>query len=284
VFEIERKELEQKGITATGYGELARLRYEFTAQKNADLNDFKNNFLFHCDISGREIIRLESDTKIDKNLTAEVKAQRCEDRLKAEILTPTKYHYIKQANRRTQAETDAMKRFEVVAMAHGENATTDSAITVDDCLNEMNGMIKPLLAYESLTADTKTLKALDKTDKENDCLKFSRVDLQKALNEVLKPLQVANENGGIDKKTFNKSCDKLEKHAAILAVAGLGNFKKINRIRPGSTIKNFAAKIGYDIDDISTTHKRRIYELKINEYVSRYANNRKGLSTMEKGL
>jgi hypothetical protein len=284
LFEIERNELEQKGITVAGYDELARLRHDFTATVNADKNDFKNNFLFHCEISGREIIRLESDTKIDRNLTAEVKAQRCEDRLNAEVLTPTKYHYIKQANRRTQAETDAMKRFEVAEMVHGDNASIDSVITVDDCMNEMDGMIKPLLAYESLTADTKTLKALDKADKENDCLKFSRVDLQKALNEVLKPLQVATEKDGIEKKDFNKACDKLEKHAAILAAAGLGNFKKISRVRAGRTIQNFAAKIGYDINDISVTHKRRIYELKTNEDISRYTTNRKGLATMEKGL
>jgi hypothetical protein len=274
-------ELDQKGlIISIQHDELARLRHEFTAQKNADLNDFKNNFLFHCELSGREIIRLESDTKLDKNLTAEVKAQRCEDRFAAEVLTPTRYKYIKQANRRTQAETNAMKRVEVVEMVHGDNASIDSVITVDDCANEMNGMIKPLLAYESLTADTKTLKALDKEDKENDCLKFSRVELQKALNDVLKPLQVANEKKGIDKKAFNKSCDKLEKHCVILAAAGLGNFKKINRIRAGATVGNLLKKIGFEINkkgQVGTKKQMWIYDLKVTDKIARYATNRKVL-------
>ncbi len=280
-------ELDQKGLTLPGgiqRDELARLRHEFTAQKNADLNDFKNNFLFHCEISGREIIRLESDTKIDTKLTAEVKAQRCEDRFTAEVLTPTRYKYIKQANRRTQSETDAMKRFEVVAMAYGDNAEVDSVITVDDCVNEINGILKPLLAYESLTSDTKALKALDKADKENDCLKVSRVELQKALNDILKPLTVASESSGIDKKVFNKACNKLEKHAVILAAAGLGNFKKINRIRAGATVGNLLKKIGMEINKkgqvtgkIGAKKQTWIYDLKVTDEIARYAMNRQVL-------
>jgi|GEM_PF-2724303 len=278
--------LDQKGLTLPGgiqCDELARLRHEFTAQKNADLNDFKNNFLFQCEINGREIIRLESDTKIDTKLTAEVKKQRCEDRFAAEVLTPTRYKYIKKANRRTQAETNAMKRFEVVAMAYGDNAVIDSVITVDDCVNELNGIIKPLLAFESLTSDTKTLKALDKEDMNNQCLKVSRVELQKALNDILKPLTVANESGGINKKVFNKACDKLEKHAVILAAAGLGNFKKINRIRAGTTVGNFLRKIGMETNQLTAQTGVRIYQVKVNARIARYAMNRKGIDVLELG-
>ena len=282
-------ELDQKGLTLPGgiqADELSRWRHEFTAQKNADLNDFKNNFLFHCQINGWDIIRLESDTKLDKGLTAEVKVERCEARFAAEALTPTRYKYIKKANRRTQAETNAMKRFEVVAVVHGENAEVDSVITVDDCLNEMNGIIKPLLAFESLTADTHVLRALDNDDKRNDCLKFKRTDAQKALLEVLKPLQVANESDSLDinKKVFNKTCDQLEKHCAILAVAGLGNFKNINRIRAGATVGNFLKKIGMEINkkgQVTGKDKAKkqtwIYDLKVNDEIARYAMNRKAM-------
>ncbi len=277
-------ELDQKGLTVSiQCDELSRLRHEFTAQKNADLNDFKNNFLFHCQINGWDVIRLESDTKLDKGLTAEVKAQRCEDRFAAEALTPTRYKYIKQANRRTQAETNAMKRFEVVAVVHGENAEVDSVITFDDCVNEMNGIIKPLLAFESLMADTTVLKAQDNEDKRNDCLKYKRTDLQKALHEILKPLTVANNSGGITKKVFNKTCDKLEKHCAILAAAGLGNFKKINRIRAGATVGNLLKKIGLETKQLTAQTGVRIYEVKVNDQIARYAMNRKEIGRTERG-
>jgi hypothetical protein len=292
LFEIdvenEVHELNQKGsdITAAQYratfnsnNEIARLRHDFTATSNADKNDFKNNFLFHCEISGRDIIRIESETKMDKGLTAEVKIQRCTDRHAAAALSELDYQHVKQAKRRLQHETDAMKRFETVAMAFGNNAEIDSVITVDDCVNEINGTIKPLLNYESLATNIDTLKALDKIDKENDCLKFSRVKLQKALNEIVTPLTVTSD--GIDKKVFGKTCDKLEKHCVILAAAGLGNFKKINRIRAGFTVGNLLEKLGFDMNQIGqngTGNREKIYQIKVNDDIARYAAQRIGCS------
>ncbi|MFI3123756.1 MAG: hypothetical protein QX194_07495, partial [Methylococcales bacterium] len=272
--------LSQKGKTITveqyiamSNTDLDKRRHAFTAQINADKNDFKNNFLFHCEITGRDITRIESEIENDKKLTIAVKEKRCSDRLNADVVSPAEYKRMKSANKRLQSETDAMKRHEVVLMAYGDNAATDSEITLDDCMNEINGMIKPLLNFELLTADTSELKALDKIDKDNDCLKFSRVKLQKALNEFIEPLNDAK--GLIGKRDFNKACDKLEKHAGILALAGLGKFTKINRKRAGFTVGCLLEKIGYEMNETTTNNDgERFYFLSVNDDVQKYATQR----------
>jgi hypothetical protein len=241
---------------------------------NADKNDFKNNFLFHCELTGRDIVRLEMDIEIDKGLNKEVKEKRCSDRFNAEIIDEIEYKRIKASNKKWQSETDSMKRYETVLMVHGDNATANSEICIDDIANELDGMLKPLLMFESLTTDVDVLKALDKTDKANDCLKFSRVKLQKALNETINTLK----GDRLGKVEFNECCDKLEKHAVILAAAGLGFFKKINRIRAGKTVGNFIEKIGYELTVKSTIHGVDNFEINLNNAISRYAMNRKGCS------
>lgn len=302
--------LNQKGKTITveqyiamSNTDLDKRRHAFTAQINADKNEFKNNFLFHCEITGRDITRIESEIENDKKLTIAVKEKRCSDRLNAEVVSPAEYKQLKSANKRWQSETDAMKRHEVVLMAYGNNAATDSEITLDDCMNEINGMLKPLLNFELLTADTSELKALDKIDKDNDCLKFSRVKLQKALNEFIEPLKTASRNfskapfknkslvaplkdkktgnnkvkkisciGQIGRYQFNKACDKLEKHAGILALAGLGKFTKINRKRAGFTVGCLLEKIGYEMAQISQKHGgEKFYFFAVNDDVKKYA-------------
>lgn len=269
--------------------ELARLRHQFTANKNADLNDYKNNFMLFAEITGRNFIRIETDIELDKKFKATVKDERVEDRLNAKILNKSEYQDFKngkyksheKANiRTTQAEHDAIKRYETAIMVYGEeNITSDCVITSQDIENEMDGMIEVLEKFELISTDTEKLKELDKADSDNDCLKYSRVQLQNALNDVLKPVLAANEKGSVNRKDFNKTCDKLEKHASILALAGLGNYKIINRIRTGATVGNFVEKIGYRIKEIGqkgTGKRERIFEIKPIDDISRYAMNRKG--------
>jgi hypothetical protein len=270
---------------------LARLRHQFTVNKNADLNDYKNNFMLFAEITGRNFIRIETDIELDKKFNATVKDERVEDRLNARILNKSEYHDFKdgkyksheKANiRTTQAEHDAIKRYETAIMVYGEeNITSDSVITSQDIENEMDGMTEVLEKFELISTDTEKLKELDKADSDNDCLKYSRVQLQNALNDVLKPVLAANEKGSVNRKDFNKTCDRLEKHAPILALAGLGNYKKINRIRTGATVGNFVEKIGYRIKEIGqkgTGKRERIFEIKQIDDISRYAMNRKGYS------
>ena len=144
-------------------------------------------------------------------------------------------------------------------------------------------MIKQLLQFELITTDTATLKALDTVDAENDCLKFKRVDLKKALTEIITPLTVASDDEikSIGKKDFDKTCKLLEKHCVILAAAGLGNFKKINRQRAGFTVGNLLEKLGFDMNQIGqngTGNREKIYQIKPNDEISRYATQRKGCS------
>ena len=264
---------------ATFDTDLARLRHEFTANKNADLNDYQNNFMLFAEITGRNFTRVDSAIELDTDLKKAVKAERVDDRLNAKVLTESEYKIIKNSNIRTQAQTDAMKRYDTVLMAYGAaNITSDSVITSQDVENELDGVTDILEKFELISTDTSELKALDKADLDNHSLKFERVKLQKALIDVLKPLLDANEKGRIARKDFLKTCDKLEKHAPILALAGLGNFKKINRIRAGATVGNFVEKIGYEMPIKTVIRGVKKYEVKPNDDILRYALNRKGCS------
>jgi hypothetical protein len=266
--------------------QLATLRHEFTASKHFELNDYQNNFLLFAEIAGRDFVPVQRiddlDTDAAKALAKIVESERLENRFNAKVLTENEYIEISEARRRYQHETDAMKRHETVLMVGNAD------ITIDDVKNEHDGMADVLDAHLFLTTDTSELKKLDKTDFDNGCLKFSRVELQKALIEVLKPLQRGTDNGGINRKDFNKSCDMLEKHAGILALATfgkgnlrLGKFNRINRIRAGATVSNFAEKIGYEIAETGQNgsgNRERIYFLNVNDDIARYATNRKGCS------
>jgi hypothetical protein len=276
----------QQGYVLADY-ELARLRHEFTTNKNADLNDYKNNFMLFAEITGRNFTRIETDIELDAKFKKDVKEERIYDRLNSKPLTKVEYTELKNPcgndnKRTTQAEHDAIKRYETAIMVYGEeNITSNSVITYQDIKNEMDGMVDVLEKFELIGKDTAELKELDNADSNNRSLKYSRVQLQNALNEVLKPVLAANEKGGVSRKDFNKTCDKLEKHAPILALAGLGNYKKINRIRTGATVGNFVEKIGYRIKEIGqkgTGKRERIFEIKPIDDISRYAMNRKGYS------
>lgn len=187
----EIESLQQKGYDVAP-NDLARLRHEFTANKNADLNEYQNNFMLFAEITGRNFIRVDSAIELDADLKKAVKAERVDDRLNAKVLTSNEYQSVKNANIRTQAQTDAMKRYDTALMVYGEkNITSDSVITSVE--NELDGIADVLEKFEFISTDTNELKALDKADLENDCLKFSRVDLQKALNAILKPLQRGTE-------------------------------------------------------------------------------------------
>lgn len=285
LLNAEIESLQEKGYDVVP-NDLARLRHEFTAIKNADLNDYKNNFMLFAEITGRNFIRIETDTELDIKFKKEVKAERIDDRLNAAILTQAEYSDFKSgkyksydnANKRTtQAEHDAIKRYETALLVYGEgNVTDDSVITSQDVENEMNGVGAVLEKFELINADTEELKELDKLDLDNECLKFSRVQLQKALNEIVRPLQQGTEGKGITRNEFNKSLDVTEKHAPILALAGLGNYKKTNRIRSGATVGNLVAKIGYEINEKTAIRGVRKYEIKPNDDIARYAANRKG--------
>ena len=269
--------------------QLATLRHEFTAKKHSDLNDYQNNFILFSEIAGRDFVPVERPPAFDildnesaKILAKVVESERIENRFNAKVLTENQYIEISEARHRYQHETDAMKRHETALMVGNAD------ITLDDVKNEMDGVADILDAHLFLTTDTSELKKLDKTDFDNGCLKFSRVQLQKALIDVLKPLQRGTENNGINRKDFNKSCDMLEKHAGILALATfgkgklrLGKFNRINRIRAGATVGNFVQKIGYEITETGQSgggNRERIYLLTVNESIERYANNRKGCS------
>lgn len=263
--------------------QLATLRHEFTATKHADLNDYQNNFLLFAEIAGRDFVPVQRLNDLDnesaKELAKVVESERIENRFNAKVLTENQYIEISEARHRYQHETDAMKRHETVLMVGNAD------ITLDDIKNEMDGMADILDAHLFLTTDTSELKKLDKTDFDNGCLKFSRVQLQKALIDVLKPLQRGTENSGINRKDFNKSCDMLEKHAGILALATfgkgklrLGKFNRINRARAGFTVGSFIGKLGYEMAVKKTINGVDFFEVFVNDAISRYATNRKGCS------
>lgn len=260
---------------------LARLRHQFTANKNADLNDYKNNFMLFAEITGRNFAKVTSDIEFDAAFKKSVKEERIQDRFNAQPIDKKTYSILKDSNTTTQAQHNSIKRYETVAMVYGaDNVTTanSNAITVDDVANEINGTAKILEKFETMTTSNDELKAMDKERLQYGGLKYSLVELQAAFLDVRDYLIKAGDNGGITRKHFSKACDKLEKHSRVLALAGIGDYRKINRVSPARTVSNFLEKIGYEIYEIYKNDGVRKYGIKVNGDIARYAASRAGSS------
>ena len=120
-------------------------------------------------------------------------------------------------------------------------------------------------AFEIVGCDISELKKLDKSDMANVAVKPTRVKTQKILTDIIKLLQKASDGGGITHNDFEKVCNRLEKHAAILKQSGAGDFRNINRQRAGATVGNFIKKLGYEMATKKIIRGTRLYEIRIIE-------------------
>jgi hypothetical protein len=254
------------------FNELTILSLELTTKINADLNDFQNSFLLFSEINGRNFKRIESDNTKIKGLSAEVKKENVENIFKSQVITESEYKDLESAALRTQKISNELKRYQVVDMAG------TSEIGPVDVENFINGDLSVLHNFELLAADIEGLKAKDNANRETRNKIKSLSSLQKIFKELV---QISLSQSLVDKKTAIKFCRILKKYSAELAANGFQDFSKHKFSNPLAVMKNFLAKIGYEMNQVkrSNTGKReRFFEVKVIEHISMYAMNRKGFN------
>lgn len=245
-----------------------------TANINADLNDYANNFLLLAEISGREFKHqnalIDANGYALKESAKETKETILNNVLNAPVIDDIERKRLKHINATTQQQADSIKRFDVVQMAGS------SAITVDDIQNFNDGYLSKLNNYLLIDADTNALKEKDKENHASRNTLKSLVSRQKIFKAVIDPLIEASVKG-ITQQDFQKACKTLKKYHLELA-GEFGNYDKEKFTRAGKTISYFIEKIGYEITEKTVKNGASIYEILLNDDIARYANNRAGCS------
>jgi len=255
--------------------DLGLMQCTATANINADLNDYANNFLLLAEIGGRNFEHqnalIDSNGYGLKESAKETKETILNNVLNAPVIDDIERKRLKHTNVTTQQQTDSIKRFDAVKMT---GAAADK-LTLDDVKNFNDGYTPRLNNFLLIDADQKDLKELDKANHESGNNQKSLLSRQKIFKAFLKPLLDANSKG-IGKDDFQAACKVLKKYHLELA-GEFGNYNKETFKRAGATVSNFAEKIGYEMTVKSTIHGVDNFEIFLNDAIARYATNRKGL-------
>ncbi len=191
----------------------------------------------------------------------------------AAIIDATEYNRIENSNNPTQEESDSVDRYKV-----GEMTGTGADIVTVDIENYLDGAMTVLANYELIDADTEILKAQDRANFETRNKQKSTTSRQKIIKAVLLPLQKAiDESGGFTHNDSLLACKVLKKYHAELA-GEFGDYNKRTFLRPTKTIGYFIEKFGFEVKEIcrkSGGDREKVYLLKVNDDILRYANNRK---------
>lgn len=248
--------------------ELGEMKLELQSKINSDLNNYQRNFLLFNELHGRHFFNLDSNenSKI-KGLKERVSKEKIEKIYTAQIINDAEYKELEKQYSKTQAESNAVNRFDVVKMVGKEE------ITKDDVKNYLNGDLSILLNFELLSANLNDLKMKDKAN-------FLTKDKHKSLSslqKIFKELLDVGEDKDINAKVAMKFCRKLKKYSSELAANGYQDFSKHQFKNPTAVMNNFLEKIGYELKQKgqeNNAKRTRFYELKIIERISLYASNR----------
>jgi hypothetical protein len=259
--------------------DLGLMQCTATANINADLNDYANNFLLLAEIGGRHFEHqnalIDSDGYGLKESAKETKETILNNVLNAPVIDDIERKRLKHTNATTQQQTDSVKRFEAVKMTGAK--PTD--LTLDDVKNFESGYTSRLNNFLLIDADTADLKQRDIDNHKAGNSQKSLLSRQKIFKAFLKPLLDAN-GKGIGKDDFQAACKVLKKYHLELA-GEFGNYNKETFKSPAKTAMYFLEKIGYEIEETGQSgggNRERIYFLSVNESIERYATNRKGCS------
>jgi phage/plasmid primase-like uncharacterized protein len=251
--------------------ELAEIKLELLSKINSDLNNYQSNFILFNELHGRHFVKLNSNinSKID-GLKERVSKEKIEKIYTAQIINDAEYKELEKQYSKTQDESNAFNRFDVVKMVGKKE------ITKDDVKNYLNGDLSILLNFELLSANLNDLKIKDKAN-------FLTKDKHKSLSSLQKIFKELLDVGGdkdINAKVAMKFCRKLKKYSSELAANGYQDFSKHQFKNPTAVMNNFLEKIGYELKQKGQENnikRTRFYELKIIERISLYASNREAL-------
>lgn len=255
--------------------ELGKLRIELYARTNADANDFANNFVFLAEINGMTINYSYVEREMDwieaekiKGLSSRTKEKTVDSIFNSDVISDIDAEQLNEKQALTQQETDKLKRHLTTKMVGLEE------IERDDVSNFVGGMMKVVGLYEIWQAEPHQLIAWDNENHKTKDKRYSKVSLNRLLVELF---EVAASDGLIvTEKTAVKFCNALKKNAAELAANGMGNYNKTfksPRITMGLFLKRFGLELVED-KQLGTGKRERVYLLKENKTVARYAANR----------
>lgn len=255
--------------------DLGKLRIELYSRVNGNLNDFANNFLLLAEINGvtinydriSHVMDMLEDARL-KGLSTRVKEKIIDDVFNSPVISEFDAEKLSEKQALTQAETDKLKRHLTTKMVGLEE------IERDDVKNFEGGMMKVVGLYEIFNAEPRQLIAWDNENHKTKDKRYSKVSLNRLLVELF---DVAASDGLIvTEKTATKFCNALKKNAAELAANGMGNYNKTFK-RPMMTTGLFLKRFGLELVEdkqLGTGKRERVYLLKENKTVARYAANR----------
>jgi hypothetical protein len=255
--------------------ELGQLRIDLYSRVNTDLNDFANNFVFLAEINGMTINYGRAENELDfieaerlKGLSSRVKDKTVDDIFNSEVISELDAEQLSEKQALTQVETDKLKRHFTTKMVGLET------IERDDVNNFVGGMMKVVGLYEIWQAEPSQLLTWDNENHKTKDKRYSKTSLNRLLVALF---DVAASDGlTVTEKTATKFCNALKKNAAELAANGMGNYNKTFK-RPMMTMSIFLKRFGLELVEdkqLGTGNRERVYLLKENKTVARYAANR----------
>lgn len=243
------------------------------AARNSDMNDYENNLILLGMVQGRSFESSEGiavEFKI-KSLKDETKAEIVDAVFKAEVVDAEQAKALQELPATTQDQSNAVDRYHTVEMVGTDN------ITPDDVANFKDGYMSRVLKFEMLQKDDDELKADDVANRKTLNKIGSKLKEKQIFNEVRELLEV----GEVTAKEALNACLILKKHHRELSHIGNFNKAKSEFSQPVRTLGAFLKRYGFRLQEFNA-NSVRFYQLKIDEVVSLYANNRAGSSSADK--
>lgn len=262
----------RKGIA----NELGKARIALHAEKNADHNDFQNNFVLLVELKGGKLDYSLIDQSLTQEETAKIKgiAQRAkkadvENIMSASDMTAEEFETQKNIAP-TQNESYRRYRYLTKKMT----GLSHESITEFDVKNFIDDDLKKVIHLENLKASIPTCQAWDKKNAQTQKRSYSKTAIKKLIEPLIDRL-LAEEF--IDVNVALRECEYLKQNASELAANGIGHYTHIGS-RPITTLANLVRQFGYKIGFIAQSLKDgkrvRLYELRKIEHIHQYVTNR----------
>ncbi len=267
-----------------GSNELGKARLALHAEKNADKNDFQNNFALLVELKGGVIDYDLIDETLTKEETAALKglAQRAKKADVTDIKAATDMSDNEFEAQKNVAPTQEQSHRRYRYLTKKMTGLSYDNVTEFDVENFINDDFKRVVNLENLQAN---VLACQEWDREN-ALTQNKAKSKTSVKMLIAPMidrLLAEEV--IDVTVALRECEYLQQHAAELAANGIGNYTRIGS-RPVTTLANLMRQFGYKIDFLQMPRKdgKRIREYKLQEieHIHRYVTNRRfaGLSSV----
>lgn len=284
-------ELDNNGMTTTmslfdlmatvQISELTQRQARITATRNADLNDYANNFIALGKVQGREFEYSGNESKDFKlpDLEKETIEERDLRRFNAKPIDAKTAEIYATSSELTQEQSDELKRDLTTKMAGKDEIELDDVKALDNIYPKVLKVEKLLKPESELhSQDVENIKTQNKAG--------SSLKEKKIFNEVL---SVITDNSleslitnpavfEIDQQQAFTICRILKKHHK--ALSHVADYSKLPKSHVIKRVKSYLKKYGFEGDEgreINSDTRARIYTIFFIPLVAEYVSNRAGL-------